>query len=47
MSSNDITLTGRLTPYLMSNLSLEKGLSLRWADLTLKGTVNNLSLIHI
>ena len=42
MSSNDITLTGRLTPYLMSNLSLEKGLSLRWADLTLKGTVNNL-----
>ena len=42
MSSNDITLTGRLTPYLMSNLSLEKGFSFRWADLTLKGTVNNL-----
>ena len=39
MSSNDITLTGRLTPYLMSTLSLEKGLSLRWADLTLIVTV--------
>ena len=42
MSSNDITLTGRLTPYLMSNLSLEKGFSFRWADLSLKGSVNNL-----
>ena len=42
MSSNDITLTGYLTPYLMSNLSLEKAFAFRWADLTLKGTVNNL-----
>ena len=42
MSSNDITLTGSLTPYLMSNLSLEKGFAFRWADLSLKGTVNNL-----
>lgn len=42
MSSNDITLTGHLTPYLMSNLSLEKGFAFRWAELSLKGTVNNL-----
>lgn len=42
MSSNDITLTGYLTPYLMSNLSLEKAFAFRWADLSLKGTINNL-----
>ncbi len=42
MSSNDITLTGSLTPYLMNNVSLEKGFAFRWADLTLKGTINNL-----
>lgn len=42
MSSNDITLTGHLPPYFMSNVTLEKGFSLRWADLSLKGTVNNL-----
>ena len=42
MSSNDITLSGRLTPYLMNNLSLNKAFALKWADLTLKGTVNNL-----
>ena len=42
MSSNDISLSGRLTPYLMSNLSLEKGFTFAWADLSLKGTVNNL-----
>lgn len=42
MSSNDITITGHLPPYLMSNVTLEKGFSLRWADLSLKGTVNNL-----
>nr|WP_288661874.1 TonB-dependent receptor [uncultured Alistipes sp.] len=42
MSSNDITLSGRLTPYLMNNLSLDKAFALKWADLTLKGTVNNL-----
>ena len=42
MSSNDITLSGRLTPYLMNNLSLDKAFTLKWADLTLKGTVNNL-----
>lgn len=42
MSSNDITLSGRLTPYLMNNLSLDKAFALKWANLTLKGTVNNL-----
>lgn len=42
MSSSDITLTGRLPKYYMSNLSLEKSFSLRWADLSLKGSINNL-----
>ena len=42
MSSNDITLTGYLAPYLMSNLSLEKQFAFKWADLSLKGTLNNL-----
>ena len=42
MSSNDATLTGRLTPYFMNNLSLEKKFFARWADFSLKGTVNNL-----
>ena len=42
MSSNDISLTGKLPNYFMSNISLEKLLSFRWADLSLKGTINNL-----
>ena len=42
MSSNDITLTGKLPEYYMSNITLEKGFSLSWADLSLKGTINNL-----
>ena len=42
MSSNDITLTGKLPPYFMSNISLEKVLVFKWADLSLKGTINNL-----
>ena len=42
MSSNDISLTGKLPEYFMSNISLEKLLPLRWADLSIKGTVNNL-----
>lgn len=42
MSSNEKTITGHLPPYLMSNVTLEKGFSLRWADFSLKGTVNNL-----
>lgn len=42
MSSNDISLTGKLPPYFMSNISLEKRLSFKWADWSLKGTINNL-----
>ncbi len=42
MSSNDRTLTGRLPAYYMNNLSLEKSLSLRRVDLSVKGAVNNL-----
>ena len=42
MSSNDISLTGYLPPYYMSNITLEKGFDLKWAGLSLKGTVNNL-----
>lgn len=42
MSSNDISLTGKLPPYFMSNISLERVISLKWADLSLKGTINNL-----
>lgn len=42
MSSNDLTLTGKLTPYYMSNLTLEKQTTLSWADLMLKGSINNL-----
>ena len=42
MSSNDITLTGRLPKYYMSNVSLEKSLHCSWADWLLKGVINNL-----
>ena len=42
MSSNDITLTGKLPAYFMNNLTLERGVSLKWAELSLKGAINNL-----
>ncbi len=42
MSSNDVTLTGRLPKYYMSNVSLEKSIYCSWADWSLKGTINNL-----
>jgi len=42
MSSNDVSLTGRLPAYFMNNIELEKGFSFRWAELTLKGAINNL-----
>lgn len=42
MSSNDLTLTGKLPKYFMSNITLEKALSFSWADISLKGTMNNL-----
>jgi len=42
MSSNDHTLTGYLPPYYMSNIELEKNISLRPVDISLKLAVNNL-----
>ena len=42
MSSNDLTLTGRLPKYYMSNIALEKSVELSWAELSFKGLVNNL-----
>ena len=42
MSSNDITLTGKLPEYFMSNVALEKTISCKWADFSIKGAVNNL-----
>ena len=42
MSSNDLSLSGNLPPYFMSNITLEKRFSLACADLSLKGAVNNL-----
>lgn len=42
MTSNDISLTGKLPEYYMSNLTLERGISLKYAELSLKGAVNNL-----
>lgn len=42
MSSNDNTLSGQLPTYYMNNLTIEKTLSLSWADLSLKGAINNL-----
>lgn len=42
MSSNDISLTGKLPPYFMNNLTLERSFSLKRGDLSIKGTVNNL-----
>ncbi len=42
MSSNDMSLSGKLPEYFMSNVTLEKGVVMKWADLSLKGTINNL-----
>jgi iron complex outermembrane receptor protein len=42
MSSNDNTLSGRLPKYYMNNISLEKLLTLPWADVSIKGAINNL-----
>jgi iron complex outermembrane receptor protein len=42
MSSNDITLTGKLPKYFMSNIALEKVVSCKWADFSIKGAINNL-----
>lgn len=42
MTSNDHSLTGYLPPYFMSNVSLEKSLALKPANIQLKLAVNNL-----
>lgn len=42
MSSNDYTITGHLPQYFMNNVSLEKSLSFKPADIQLKLAVNNL-----
>lgn len=42
MSSNDNTLTGQLPDYYMSNIALAKQLHFSWADLSIKGCINNL-----
>ena len=42
MSSNDISLSGRLPKYYMNNVTIEKAISASWADLSIKGTINNL-----
>ena len=42
MSSNDLSLSGSLPTYFMNNVTLEKGFSFKWADLSLKCAVNNL-----
>ena len=36
------TKIGRVKPYFMSDISLEKAFSFRWADLSLKGVIKNL-----
>ena len=42
MSSNDISLSGKLPPYFMSNISLEKSIQLKHIELSAKGVINNL-----
>lgn len=42
MTSNDLGVLGRVKPYFMSDLSLEKSLVFRRADLSLKGCIHNL-----
>ena len=42
MSSNDISLTGKLPEYYMNNVTIEKLLSYDFADFSIKGSINNL-----
>lgn len=42
MSSNDITLTGKLPTYFMSNIAIEKNLLFSFADFSIKFNINNL-----
>lgn len=41
-TSNESTVTGNLSAYYMNDISLEKQFSLRWADCSVKVSVNNL-----
>lgn len=42
-TSNEVSyITGRLKPYYMSDLSVEKRFSWKWTELSVKGSVNNL-----
>ncbi len=42
-TSNEVSyITGRLKPYYMSNVSMEKQFKFKWIDFSLKGVVNNL-----
>ena len=36
MSSNDISLTGKLPPYFMNNATLERGVTTKWAELSIR-----------
>ncbi|MEG1621814.1 MAG: TonB-dependent receptor [Alistipes sp.] len=42
MSSNEYTITGHISPYFMNDVMLEKRFAFRWADLAVKGQVNNI-----
>jgi iron complex outermembrane receptor protein len=42
MSSNDMTLTGKLPTYFMSNIAIEKNLLFSFADFSIKFNINNL-----
>ncbi|MBQ4127924.1 MAG: TonB-dependent receptor plug domain-containing protein [Alistipes sp.] len=42
MSSNDLSLSGNLPKYYMNNITLEKSIQTSWADLSIKGSINNL-----
>ena len=41
-SSNDLTITGSVAPYYMSDISLEKQFLMRWGGLSVRFDVNNL-----
>ncbi len=42
LSSNGATITGTLDSYALSNLTVGRSIALRWADLSIKGAINNL-----
>jgi iron complex outermembrane receptor protein len=42
MSSNDLSLSGQLPKYFMSNITIEKLLKFSWSDINIKFNINNL-----